>query len=65
VATAEKTQPDFRLNGIVYTATRPAAIVNGRTVYVGDRVSGATITAIGRTTVTLQIDGRTIGISLQ
>jgi HD-like signal output (HDOD) protein len=57
-APQEKAQPEFRLNGIIYTVTRPAAIVNGQTVYVGDRVSGATVVGIDRTQVTLQINGQ-------
>jgi sRNA-binding carbon storage regulator CsrA len=46
------------LNGIIYTVARPVAIVNGQTVYVGDHVSGATVTAIDQNQVTLQIDGK-------
>ena len=57
-ATEEKARPDFRLNGIIFTVARPAAIVNGKTVFVGDWVSGATVAAIERTYVTLQINGR-------
>jgi HD-like signal output (HDOD) protein len=57
VVPQEKTQPDFRLNGIIYTSVRPSAIINGETVNVGDHVDGATVVAIGRTTVTLQING--------
>ncbi len=54
----KKARPDFRLNGILYTGARPAAIVNGQTVYVGDWVSGATVVGIDRTQVTLQINGQ-------
>jgi len=50
--------PDFRLNGIIYTVARPSAILNGRTVHVGDQVSGATVIGISRTEVTLQINGK-------
>jgi hypothetical protein len=64
-ATEEKAQPDFRLNGIIYTVARPVAIVNGQTVYVGDSVSGATIAAIDRNFVTLQINGRKTCVFLQ
>jgi HD-like signal output (HDOD) protein len=54
----EPKRPAFRLSGIIYANARPSAIVNGRTVYLGDEVDGATVTAIGRTTVTLQINGQ-------
>jgi HD-like signal output (HDOD) protein len=53
-----KAQPDFRLNGIIYTSVRPSAIVNGQTVKVGDQVNGATVVGITRTSVTLQIKGQ-------
>jgi hypothetical protein len=53
-----KKQPDFRLSGIIYTVARPAAIVNGQTVFVGDWVNGATVVSIDRTQVTLQINGQ-------
>jgi HD-like signal output (HDOD) protein/ActR/RegA family two-component response regulator len=64
-ATEEKARPDFRLNGIIYTVARPVAIVNGQTVCVGDSVSGATIAAIDRNFVTLQINGRKTYVFLQ
>jgi hypothetical protein len=51
-------QPEFRLNGIIYTRPRPSAILNGKTVFVGDRVGGATVISIGQTEVTLQVNGR-------
>jgi hypothetical protein len=50
--------PVFRVNGIIYTRVRPSAIVNGLTVNVGDRVNGATVVGIGRTAVTLQLNGQ-------
>jgi HD-like signal output (HDOD) protein/ActR/RegA family two-component response regulator len=53
----EKKIPVFRLHGIIYTHDQPAAIINGQTVNLGDEVDGATVVAIGRTTVTLKIDG--------
>jgi hypothetical protein len=53
-----KKQPEFRLNGIFYTVARPAAIVNGQRVCVGDWVSGATVVGIDRSQVTLQMNGQ-------
>jgi hypothetical protein len=49
--------PDFRVTGIIYSA-RPSAIINGEMVNVGDRVEGATVVSIGRTSVTMQFNGR-------
>jgi hypothetical protein len=51
----ESALPDLRLNGIIYTVARPAAILNGQTVHVGDEVSGATVISIRQTDVTVQI----------
>jgi HD-like signal output (HDOD) protein len=58
VALHEKPHPEFRLNAIFYTAVRPSAILNGETVNVGDELNGATVVAIGRTSVTLQVNGQ-------
>lgn len=54
-APEKKPQPDFRLQGIIYTGNSSWAIVNGQRVNTGDQVDGATVLAITRTTVTLQI----------
>ena len=62
---AEKAQPEFRLNGIIYASVSPSAIVNGKTVNVGDQVNGATVVGIGRTSVTLQINGKRKTYELQ
>jgi hypothetical protein len=53
----KSTLPDFRLNGIIYTVGSPSAILNGKMVYVGDHVSGATVLSIGQTNVTLLLNG--------
>jgi HD-like signal output (HDOD) protein len=57
-APQEKAWPELRLSGIIYTVARPCAIVNRDTVYVGDRVSGATVVGINRTQVTLEFNGQ-------
>jgi hypothetical protein len=54
-----KPEPVFRVNGIFYSSARPTAIVNGKTVGLRDKVNGATVVGIGRSTVTLEIDGQT------
>ncbi len=53
----ESAVPDFRLSGIIYTVAHPSAILNGKTVYVGDQVSGTTVVSIRQTDVTLLIKG--------
>jgi len=60
-----KPLPEFKLNGIIYATTRPSAIVNGRTVAVGDQVNGATVIGIGPSTVTLRINGQRRTYELQ
>jgi HD-like signal output (HDOD) protein len=57
VVPQEKLQPEFRVNAIIYTA-HPSAIVNGQIVYIGDQVNDATVVAIGKTSVTLQLSGQ-------
>ena len=42
----EPPKPEFKLQGIFFNPTRPSAVVNERTVYVGDRVSGMHVRAI-------------------
>ena len=43
----------MKLQGILYSATRPAAILNGRTVFVGDRISDMTVVSIRPKEVTV------------
>jgi MSHA biogenesis protein MshK len=54
----QKAQPEFRLQGIIFSSVRPSAMINGQTVNVGDPIDSATVVAISRTTVTLQINGQ-------
>ena len=56
--------PAFRLNGIIYGVANPSATVNGKTVFVGERVNGATVISIGRNEVTLEINGERKTVSL-
>lgn len=42
----EPPKPELKLQGIFFNPTRPSAVVNDRTVYVGDRVSGLQVRAI-------------------
>jgi HD-like signal output (HDOD) protein len=60
-----KARPEYRLNGIIYSSARPSAIVNGKTVGVGEQVNDATILEIGPTTVTLRVKGERKTLELQ
>jgi hypothetical protein len=46
--------PVFKVQGIVYDPVRPWAIVNGKTVFVGDRLENFRVKAITKNSVTLQ-----------
>lgn len=51
---ATPSQQTLRLQGIIYNPTRPAAVINGNPVFVGDKVAGWSVTVISNKTVTLQ-----------
>lgn len=48
------TFPQLTLQGIYYRPARPSAVINSKTVYVGDKVQQAKILAIDRHEVTVQ-----------
>jgi hypothetical protein len=64
VAAASSQRPEPRLQGILLATTRPCAIVNGKTVFVGDWVDGLRIIAISKSAVTLQNGTETNVLSL-
>ena len=57
--------PPLRLQGIFYRPSRPSAVVNSQTVYIGDSVGGGTVKAIGRESVTLVVHGETKVLTLR
>jgi hypothetical protein len=62
------TPPNLTLQGVLYRPDRPAAIINGRTVYVGDHVgdgnSDGVIKSITTDTVTVLWEGHLIVLHL-
>jgi hypothetical protein len=55
-----------RLQGISYNPSKPSAIINGNTLFVGERVADWTVTAISNEHVTVQDDnGQTNILSLR
>jgi hypothetical protein len=54
-----------KLQGIIYRADRPSAIINGKIVLVGDRVGEARVVAIDRESVTLAGGGETNVLNLE
>ena len=49
----------LRLQGIVFNPTRPSAMISGKTVFVGDKVGGMRVLAIGQNSATLAGAGQT------
>ena len=49
---------DFRLQGILYRKSKPSALINGQTVFVGDNISGGRVVAIDSQSATLEISGQ-------
>jgi len=57
-------QPAFKLQGIFYRANNPSAMINSRTVYVGETIDDAKVKSIDRQSVTLLQDGQTRVLTL-
>ena len=63
MAQDEKGEPAaavLKLQGTFHMAGRRSAVINGRRVGVGDRVSGAEVVEIGKDRVVLEVDGESI-----
>ncbi len=56
--------PEPKLQGILFAAARPCAIVSGKTVFVGDRVGEFRVAAISKDDLTLQSETETKVLSL-
>jgi MSHA biogenesis protein MshK len=67
VATAPPPRPkpaETKLQGIFWSPARPSAMINGRTVFVGDRVGDLRVLAIDQVSATLVGAGHTNVLSL-
>jgi hypothetical protein len=53
-----------RLQGIVWTSTHPSAMINGKTVFVGDKFGDGRVTAITKDSATLVASGETNVLTL-
>lgn len=58
------TFPEVRLQGILFQPGKPAAIINGRTLFIGGRVSEVTVIAITRETATVTWQSQTNVLTL-
>jgi hypothetical protein len=55
----------LKLQGIVFSATRPSAVVSGRTLFVGSRIQNLRVAAITSDSVTLLGPGQTNVLTLE
>jgi hypothetical protein len=65
IAAADAPPSAFKLQGIFYRPANPSAVVNARTVFVGDRIANAKVKAIDQQSVTLEVGGETKVLTLQ
>ena len=49
--------PILKVQGIFFRAKNPAAVINTKTVFVGDQVSNARVVAITTDSVTVEFNG--------
>ena len=55
--------PELQLQGIFYRISKPSALINGKSVFVGDEVSGVRVVKIERRSVDVELRGRIKTIS--
>ncbi len=55
---------DLKLRSIIYREGKPAAVINGDMLYVGDEIRGARVVRIDRHTVTVERKGETNQLQL-
>lgn len=56
--------PAYKLQGIIYRPSNPSAVVNARSVFIGDRIGTARVISINESSVTLDIGGETKVLTL-
>jgi len=61
---APTVRPEWNLKGIIFNNERPMAIINNRTLMVGQTVEGATITSIDKHRVLLNYSGERITLKV-
>jgi hypothetical protein len=61
----DEASASFKLQGIFYRPANPSAVVNSKTVFVGDRIANAKVKAIDHQSVTLDVAGETKVLTLQ
>ena len=62
----DEAQPaTFKLQGIFYRPSSPSAVINAKTVFVGDIVADAKVKAIDQSSVTLDLGSETKVLTLR
>lgn len=64
-APAPPSFPTLKLQGIYYSRTKPSALINGHTLFVGDELEGARVMAIEALKVVVEFGGDTRTLSLR
>lgn len=64
LAVEETPSTAFKLQAIFYRPRNPSAVVNSKTLYVGDRIANAKVKAIDHQSVTLDFAGETKVLTL-
>jgi MSHA biogenesis protein MshK len=62
---AKAVVPKLKLQGIFYRPNNPSAMVNGKTLFIGDSIDGAKVTAIEADSVTIEMDGESRELTFQ
>ena len=62
---AKPATPKFKLQGIFYRPANPSAVINGKVVYIGDKVEQARVLAIEKDEVSIEYQGQKSVLSLQ
>jgi hypothetical protein len=57
--------PIFKLQGVFYRPANPSAVINGKVVYIGDKVEQARVLAIEMEEVLIEYKGQRTVLSLQ
>jgi len=57
VAAVPASFPDLKLQGVIWSPSRPSAVINGKSVFVGEKVERAVVTAIEQESVTVTLNG--------
>ena len=58
-APAPVTFPALKLQGIIYVASNPSALINGRTLYIGETIEAVRVVRVERESVVLEFGGQT------